>query len=156
MHNRQDKTALSTSREQFGEPKLGVCISQLLSVCRDSKGHLSLHSWAGSQLEPINRQHLAQALSLLLPAETQQCCCCPPAQQPTLQGPLPSKSEPDLGCPQPGRVAALKLPGPGRVATHQKRQDSCGSTPPFPCSVQTTIKLGNMRFALGELQLEKI
>lgn len=63
MHNRQDKTALNTSREQFRELTLGVCISQLLSVCRDSKGHLSLHSWAGSQLEPINSQHLAQALS---------------------------------------------------------------------------------------------
>lgn len=63
MHNRQDKTALNTSREQFREPKLGVCIFQLLSVHRDSKGHLSLHSWAGSQLELINSQHSAQALS---------------------------------------------------------------------------------------------
>lgn len=66
MHNRQDKTALNTSREQFREPKLGVCISQLLSIRRDSKGHLSLHSWAGRQLELINSQHLAQALSRAL------------------------------------------------------------------------------------------
>lgn len=151
MHNSQDKTALNTSREQFREPKWGVFISQLLSVCRDSKGHLSLHSWAGSQPELINSQHSAQALSparaiwntavLLLSSCTALCSPGAPAKQ---------EQALNLGCPQPGAGAALKLPGPGRVAMGQRRKDSCGNTPPFPCSVQTTVNLGNIKFVLGE------
>lgn len=123
MHNRQNKTALNTSREKFREPKLGVCISQLLSVCRDSKGRLSLHSWAGSQLEPINSQHLPQALSPAL-AIWNPAVLLPVFLHGSLLSRDPCQARAlNLGCPQPGRVAA-QAPW-SREGSHTSEEEWC-------------------------------
>lgn len=155
MHNRQNKTALNTSREQFREPKLGVCISQLLSVHKDSKRHLSLHGWAGSQLEPINSKHQAQALC---PSLTVWNAAVPLlvllCSSQLTEDPCQAKVSPELPTAWNSFCPSSLVRGGyrriGRWGFHG------GNTPLSPCLVQTTIKLGNIRLGLGEWQLERV
>lgn len=151
MHNRQDKTALNTSREQFREPKLGVCISQLLSVRRDSKGHLSLHSWAGRQLEPINSQHLAQALSRALTVWN-TAVLLPVFLHGSLlsRDPCQARASPESGLSTAWKGFCSSSLVQGEYPCIRRGRVHGGNTPPFPCSVQTTVKLGNIRFGPGE------